>query len=59
MSEWLILSLGVLTVAVLALVIAAWRDVRVARWTARDPRRDREARRSAAKQVRSSGEGQG
>lgn len=40
------------TVALVALV--SWRDVRVARWTQRDPRLDRQARRAAEKQVRES-----
>lgn len=59
MSTVAVVVVAFFAAVVLSAGIAAWRDVRVARWTAQDPRRDREARKAAAKQVRSTGEGQG
>lgn len=58
MSTVAVIVVAVLAAVVLVVLVQAWRDVRVARWTSRDPRLDRQARREAEKQVRH-GEGHG
>lgn len=52
MSTAAVIVVAVLAALVLIIAIGSWRDVRVARWTSRDPRLDRQARRAAEKQVK-------